>query len=166
MDKRVLSVHERFKNLQRLKKPLYFSAATIVNSCKEAMEAQGNTQLTPMDYLECLLNIKDNFRKINQVKDEGFVYVLSAVMSMVPVEVIAKLHDIILEYITDVLKKNTNTIVIKYSVVVIQFLLESKTQEQWKDDDSTLEQFIKLFNLCLNTKEIINRQAIRSFMII
>jgi hypothetical protein len=86
------------------------------------MEAQGNTNLTPMAYLECLLGIRDNFRKITQIKDEGFVYALSAVMSMVAIEVIAKLHDIILEYINDVITNTTNatkgvfsnTIVIKY----------------------------------------------------
>lgn len=165
MEKRVLSVYERFKNLQKLKKPLYISAFTIITSCKEALEAQGETQITPIAYLECLLNIKDNFRKITQVKDEGFVYALSAVMSMVNIEVIAKLHDILYEYINDVMTQNTNTIVLKYSVVVLQFLLESKTKDQWRDEQ-TIEQFIKLFNYCLNQKDIIKRQAIRSFMII
>lgn len=166
MEKRVLTVYERFRNIQKLKKPLYISAFTIVASCKEAMESQGNTHPTPMSYLECLLNIRDNFRKITQVKDEGYVYALSAVMSMVPIEVIAKLHDILLEYITEVMDKTTNSIVIKYAVVILQYLLESKTQEQWKNDDGTLAQFSKLFHLCLHQKDIIKRQAIRSFMIV
>jgi hypothetical protein len=166
MEKRVLSVHERFRNLQKLKKPLYISASTIITSCKEALEAQGKTDLAPMAYLECLLNIKDNFRKINHVKDEGFVYALSAVLSMVPIEVISQLHDILLEYITDVIDKNTNNIVIKYCVVVIQFLLESKTKDQWKNDEATIDLFMKLFNFCMHPKELVNRQAIRSFMIV
>ena len=166
MEKRVSGVYERFKNLQRLKKPLYISAFTIITSCKEALQAQGNTYPGPMDYLECLMSIKDNFRKITQVKDEGYIYALSAILSMVPLEVIAKLHDVIYEFISDVIEKNTNTIVIKYSVVVVQFLLESKTQDQWKNEDETIQMFLRLFNFCLNSKDIIKRQAIRSFMIV
>lgn len=114
MEKRVLNVYDRFRNLQRLKKPLYISAFTIITSCKEAMEAQGSTRPTPMQYLECLMNISDNFRKIKQVKDEGFVYALSAVMSMVSIEAIAGLHDMLYEYIHEVLENTTNTIIIKY----------------------------------------------------
>jgi hypothetical protein len=166
MEKRVLNVYDRFRNLQKLKKPLYISAFTMIISCKEAMEAQENKRPTPVQYLECLLNIRDNFRKIKQIKDEGFVYALSAVMSMVSIEIIAKLHDIIYEYIHDVLENTSNTLVIKYCVVVIQFLLESKTQEQWRNDENTQKQFIRLFNFCLHTKDNVKRQGIRSFMII
>ena len=119
-----------------------------------------------MQYLECLLNISDNYRKIKQVKDEGFVYALSAVMSMVSIEAIAGLHDMLYEYIHDVLEHTTNTIIIKYWVVVIQFLLECKTQDQWKNDEETEKQFIRLFNFCLHSKDNVKRQGIRSFMII
>ena len=166
MEQRVLGVYERFRNLQKLKKPLYLSSFTIVSSCKEAMEAQGKTDLGPMDYLECLLSIRDNFRKITQVKDEGFIYALSAVMSMVPLEVVAKLNDIIYEFTSEVIENTTNTIVIKYCVVVLQFLLESKTQEQWKSEQQTLDIFMRLFHLGLHSKDLIKRQAIRSFMVI
>lgn len=65
---------------------------------------------------------------------------------MVPVEVVAKLHDILIDYINDVVEKNTNTIVLKYAVVIIQFLLECKTQEQWKNEEATMTLFKKLFN--------------------
>lgn len=166
MEKRVTNVFDRFKKLQKINKPLYLSAFTIVTSWKEAMEAQGNADPSPMEYLECLLSIRDNFRKITQTKDEGFVYALSAVLSMVPVEIIAKLSPILLEYVQDVIEKTTNAIVIKYWVIVIQFILESKTQDQWKNDEDTLNLFTKLFNFCLNSKDLIKRQSIRSFMII
>jgi hypothetical protein len=49
---------------------------------------------------------------------------------------------------------------------VIQFLLESKTQEEWKSDQETLDLFNKLFNFCLNSKDAIKSQGIRSFMIV
>ena len=166
MEKRVTNVFDRFKSLQKINKPLYLSAFTIITSCKEAMEAQGNSDPSPMEYLEWLLSIRDNFRKITQTKDEGFVYALSAVISMVPIEVIAKLNSILLEYVQDVIDKTTNTIVIKYWVIIIQFILESKTQDQWKNDEDTLNLFIKLFHFWLNSKDLVKRQAIRSFMII
>ena len=166
MEKRVMNVYERFKSLQKLKKPLYLSAFTIVTSCKEAMEAQGNNDPSAMEYLEWLLNIKDNFRKITQTKDEGFVYALSAVVSMVPVEVISKINSILLEYVLDVIEKTSITVVTKYWVVIIQYLLESKTQDQWKNEEETVNLYIKLFNFWLNSKDMIKRQAIRSFMIV
>lgn len=114
MEQRVFGVYERFRNLQKLRKPLYLSAFTIITSCKEVMVAQGSPNPGPMEYLECLLNIKDNFRKITQIKDEGYIYALSAVISMVPIEVIAKLYPILYEFIHDVIEKNTNTLVLKY----------------------------------------------------
>ena len=84
---------------------------------------------------------------------------------MIPINVISKLYSIIYEYIDDVLNSK-NTIVYKYSVVVVQLLLQSRTKEQWKTDQETLDLFIRLFHMGLHSKELIRRQAIRSFMAI
>ena len=84
---------------------------------------------------------------------------------MIPINVISKLYSIIYEYIDDVLNSK-NTIVYKYSVVVVQLLLQSRTKEQWKTDQETLDLFIRLFHMGLHSKELIRRQAIRSFMTI
>lgn len=97
------------------------------------------------------------------VKDEGYVFALSAVLSMVKIEIVAQIYDILLEYVEDVLKNCKNTLVYKYCIVVIQILLQSKTKEQWKNDEDTLNLFIRLFGMCLNSKELVRRQAIRSF---
>ena len=93
------------------------------------------------------------------------MFALSAILSMIPINVISKLYSIIYEYIDDVLNSK-NTIVYKYSVVVVQLLLQSRTKEQWKTDQETLDLFIRLFHMGLHSKELIRRQAIRSFMTI
>lgn len=152
----------RFKKLVRYNKPLYTSALTIITSCKQAL-VESKQDLTPLAYLEAMLSIRDNFRKITQVKDEGFIFAFSAILSMVPSQVIPKLYDIIYEYIDDVINKSRNTLVYKYSVVVVQILLESRTNEQWKSDEATLNLFMRLFHMCLHSKELIRRQAIRTF---
>ena len=140
----------RFKRLAKYKKPLYTLAFTIIKSCKQALIANDQSP-SPLTYLETLLTVKDNFKKIIHMKDEGYLFALSVVLSMIPINVISKLYSIIYDYINDALNSK-NTIVYKYSVVVVHLLLQSKTKEHWKTNQETLDLFIRLFHIDLILK--------------
>lgn len=55
----------------------------------------------------------------------------------------------------------------KYSIVIFQFLLHSRTKEQWMEEDElTFKLFRKIFHFSCDKREKVRLQALRSFVLL
>lgn len=98
------------------------------------MEESSLNSSSPTAFLTSLLQLLQTLHPgTTRIDIEVVSYCFAALLSMVDIAVIQNLHGAIFEAIkTKLLSAESSEITCKYGLLALQFLLHSKTQQQWQ----------------------------------
>lgn len=119
----------KFYKLKRRNKPLYVEAYKIMAATSEVIKMkQAHADYSATSYFACLHEmVVQQLRQANGMSVEVLMYCYSAIVSMLPLGVIANQSENIRAVSSEFLHRQQSPMAMKYSIICLQFVMHSKS---------------------------------------
>jgi len=125
---------QKFKKQANRNKPLYIEAYKLMAATTEVIKMKYGEEFSPTAYFACLSEMLG--QQISQpggLNMDALMYCYSATVSMLDLGVIQNQQQKIVGFMEVVMQKGS-PMQIKYAIMVLQFVLHSKTEAQWNTE--------------------------------